>query len=171
MGEIRNREFFTCDAAELAKNLVGKVLCHKVGKGKDAFVIKVRILTTEAYLEKESFTDANRVKESNSQELAGGHIHFHNAAEGRRRMDIVANEAGITQSVLIAECDMYDGPQKTLWALDADDKKYDGLDLVTSDEIWLEDDGVIVELKEATQRKNIADASLLRFSARSFTFK
>lgn len=169
--KITDRDFFMCAADELAKKLIGKVLCHQIGKGDDKFVIKTRITATEAYLKDDSCLDANRTKNSTSQSLAGGHLHFHNAAEGRRRIDIVANDEDVTESVLIAGIDMYDGPQKTLWALDIDDSKYDGLDLTNpASEIWLEDDGTTVEVNPPTQRKNIPDTTPLRFTAKRFTF-
>ena len=116
--------------------------------------------------------DDNRTQKTTSQSLAGGHLHFHNAGNGRRRIDIVANEVGVSESVLIAGVDMYDGPSKTLWILDIDDPQYDGLDLLSPDsKIWIEDDGTIAELNNATQRKNISDTTPLRFTAKIFKFR
>ena len=116
--------------------------------------------------------DDNRTQKTTSQNLAGGHLHFHNAGDGRRRIDIVANKEGIPESVLIAGVDMYDGPSKTLWILDIDDPKYDGLDLLNPEsKIWIEDDGTIAELNTATQRRNISDTTPLRFTAKMFRFQ
>lgn len=169
---ITSRDFFTCDAVELAKKLIGKVICHQDGTGEERFVIKARITATEAYHKDDSCLDDNRAKKATSQRLAGGHIHFHNAGRGRRRIDIVANKEGVSESVLIAGVDMYDGPSKTLWALDIDDPKYDGLDLIDPEAtIWIEDDGTMVELNEATQRRNIEDSTPLRFTAKMFKFR
>lgn len=153
----------------MAKKLIGKILCHQ---DTDKFVIKARITATEAYLEDDSCLDDNRAKKATSQKLSGGHIHFHNAAEGRRRIDIVANVEGISESVLIAGVDMYDGPSLALWALDIDSPKFDGLDLLNPDsEIWIEDDGTMVEFNPPMQRKNISDTTPLRFTAKEFKFK
>ena len=55
---ITDRDFFMCAADELAKKLIGKVLCHQIGKGDDKFVIKTRITATEAYLKDDSCLDA-----------------------------------------------------------------------------------------------------------------
>lgn len=116
--------------------------------------------------------DDNRTQKTTSQSLAGGHLHFHNAGNGRRRIDIVANEVGVSESVLIAGVDMYDGPSKALWILDIDDPQYDGLDLLSPDsKIWIENDGTIAELNNATQRKNISDTTPLRFTAKIFKFR
>ncbi len=169
---INEREFFTCEAVELAKKLIGKIICHEDSDEKGKFVIKARITATEAYRKDDSCLDDNRTQKTTSQSLQGGYLHFHNAGNGRRRIDIVANEAGISESVLIAGVDMYDGPSKTLWILDIDDPQYDGLDLLSpNSKIWIEDDGTIAELNTATQRKNISDTTPLRFTAKSFKFK
>lgn len=169
---IVERDFFTCDAVELAKKLIGKIICHEDSSGKEKFVIKARITATEAYRKDDSCLDDNRTKKMTSQRLAGGHLHFHNAVEGRRRIDIVANEAGVSESVLIAGVDMYDGPSKTLWILDIDDPEYDGIDLLNpKSKIWIEDDGTIAELNIATQRKNISDKAPLRFTVKMFKFR
>ena len=167
---ITERDFFTCEAEELAKKLVGKIICHEDSDEKK-FVIKARITATEAYRKDDSCLDDNRTQKTTSQSLAGGHLHFHNAGEGRRRIDIVANEVGVSESVLIAGVDMYDGPSKALWILDIDDPQYDGLDLLSPDsKIWIEDDGTIAELNTAMQRKNISDTTPLRFTAKIFKF-
>ena len=169
---ITERDFFTCEAEELAKKLIGKIICHEDFDGKEKFVIKARITATEAYRKVDSCLDDNRTQKTTSQSLAGGHLHFHNAGNGRRRIDIVANEVGVSESVLIAGVDMYDGPSKTLWILDIDDPQYDGLDLLSPDsKIWIEDDGTIAELNNATQRKNISDTTPLRFTAKIFKFR
>lgn len=169
---ITDRSFFLKSSEELAKALIGKILCHEVGEGDEKFVIKVRIKVTEAYRCTDECLDENRSKKPTTQRLSGGHLHYHNAAEGRKRIDIVANEADIPESVLIAETDLYDGPQKTLWALDLESSEYDGLDLTDLNaKVWLEDDGTEAVLNPAAPRKNVEDPAPLRFSAKEFCFK
>ena len=48
-GEMQNEfkknygaRFFTCEAEELAKKLIGKIICHEDFDGKEKFVIKAR---------------------------------------------------------------------------------------------------------------------------------
>ena len=106
---ITDRSFFLKSSEELAQALIGKILCHEVGEGDEKFVIKVRIKATEAYRSTDKCLDENRSKKPTSQSLSGGHLHYHNAAEGRKRIDIVAGKEGIPESVLIAETDLYDG--------------------------------------------------------------
>ena len=166
---ITDRNFFTRPAEELAKDLIGKVLCHK---DEDGFVIKGRIKTTEVYLSDDPVTDANRSSKPTSQFMSGGHIHlFYTSPDStRNRLDIVANEENIAESVLIAEIDLYDGPQKALWAMDMNSPDYDGRDLLTDKWVYVEDDGVEAVLDEPSQRKGINTSEPLRFSAKKFVF-
>lgn len=74
---ITDRAFFTQPAEDLAKALIGKIICHEVGNENEKFVIKARIKTTEAYRHTDDVTDANRENENNAQLLEGGHIHLY----------------------------------------------------------------------------------------------
>lgn len=82
---ITEHDFFTCEAEEVARKLVGKIICHEDFDGKEKFVIKALITATEAYRKDDSCLDDNRTQKTTSQSLAGGHLHFHNAGEGRCR--------------------------------------------------------------------------------------
>ena len=153
----KDRHYFEVPAEELAPWLIGKILCHEVGDGNDKFTIKCRIKGTEAYRKIDDETDANRQSQPTAQLLSGGHIHFYNKkGKGRQRLDIVANSEGITESVLICAVDPYDdGPQRTVWALDADENS-DGVYLLDiKSPYWLEDDGAIVSVNNPVPRKNI----------------
>lgn len=173
MSRITDREFFRQEPEKLAKDLIGKVICHKIiDKDGKPFIIRERIKTTEAYTEKDESIDNNRSRTPTSQVLDGGHLHHvsYGSNSTRGRMDIVASIEGVAASVLIAELDTYDGPQKSVWAMYIDDKDYDGVDLVSSKELWIEDDGTTAVLKKPEKRKGIEDDKLLRFSAESFKF-
>lgn len=165
---------FEVSAEELAPWLIGKILCHEDGEGKDKFTIKCRIKVTEAYRETDDVTDSNRLSKPTAQLLSGGHIHFYNEkGVGRQRLDIVANREGVAESVLICSVDPYeDGPQRTVWALNADENS-NGVYLLDKDKssYWLEDDGAIVSLNAPMPRKNVKDKTPLRFSAKSIEFK
>lgn len=166
-------EKFEVPAEELARWLIGKILCHEVGEGNDKFTIKCRIKGTEAYRKIDDETDANRQSQPTAQLLSGGHIYFYNKkGEGRQRLDIVANHEGIAESVLICAVDPYnDGPQITVWALNADENS-DGVYLLdTKSPYWLEDDGAIVSVNDPIPRKNIKDKTPLRFFCESIEYK
>lgn len=172
--KITDRKFFTCSAEELAPKLLGKIICHRVGKGTpNEFVIKTRIKVTEAYLSDDVVLDDNRSKKATSQNKMGGCLYYnYKKPDGRKRMDIVAGVEGISESVLIAETDLYEGPQTTLWALDISNPEIDGLDMLSTDSpIWIEDDGTVVIDIKTEPRKNVPDPRPLRFVAKSFIFK
>lgn len=163
---------FEVPAEELAPWLIGKLLCHEDGEGANKFTIKCRIKVTEAYRKIDDATDANRQSKPTAQLLSGGHIYFYNQkGEGRQRLDIVANREGVAESVLICAVDPYDeGPQRTVWAIDADENSNGVYLLDKGTSYWLEDDGAIVSLNAPVPRKNIEDKTPLRFSAKSIEF-
>ena len=176
--EIRDRDFFEQDALTLAHDLLGKIICHRKFYGpekKDEFINRGRIVATEAYLADESVNDANRSKKPTTQFLSGGHLHFH---KGYERIDIVANKEGIPESVLIREIDPHNGPSLSVWALDLDSTA-DGVDLVTSNEIWLEDDAATVTENEPRPRVGLSEKTATKeeinakqhYSVKEITFK
>lgn len=170
---ITDRNFFRRPAEELAKDLIGKLICYlDIDESGKPFVIKERICVTEAYRPIDDVTDANVSGKSKSQLLEGGHLHYYSG-----RLDIVAGQAGEAASVLLRGLDGYASQVGT--TVDAigirKEDEIDGLDLLDEKSIiWLEDDGTVAELKAPAVRENIegskyADA-LLQFSAKSFTF-
>lgn len=171
---ITEREFFTKSAEVVAQWLIGKIICHKtVDEKGELFTIKYRISITEAYREIDSFTDNNRETSPTAQILSGGHIHFFSKkGEGRQRLDIVVDDEGKAESVLIRGVDPYEeGPQRVVWALDAN-KDCDDIDLLDENsDYWIEDDGATVTLNDPTKRINVKSDELLRFSMKGFNHK
>ena len=175
--KTEDRHFFEVPAEELAPWLIGKVFCHRVydEKGRK-FVIRGRIRETEAYRECDPTTDANRGAGGKAQLLSGGHLHYHSGA--RARLDIVAGKEGSVSSVLIRAIDPYfstsgEGqPTNAVLAMGLDEvQRLDGLDLLDNEDIWLEDDGTVIELGEPQTRVGIPGDDRLRFWAKSFSFK
>lgn len=171
---ITDRSFFTRPAEELAKDLIGKLICYRdVDEDDKEFAIKERICVTEAYRVIDDVTDANASGKSKSQLLEGGHLHYFSG-----RLDIVAGQAGEAESVLLRGLDGYASQVgTTVIAIGIrKEDEIDGLDLLDEDSmIWLEDDGTVAELKAPAVRENLPGWSktkdaLLRFSAKSFTF-
>lgn len=171
------RHYFEVPAEELAPWLIGKILCYK----EDSITIKGRIFETEAYRECDKSTDANRGNAGSTQLLSGGHLHYRGGRS--ERLDIVAGPEGTISSVLIRSIDPYGShPTNSLRGfIDTKHFELDGIDLLLPDEekafpIWLEDDGVIVELHEPMPRiglnKNDSNSNdLMRFRAKQFIFK
>lgn len=173
----KDRQYFVVPAEKLAPWLIGKILCYK----ENGVTIKGRIWETEAYRECDQSADANRGCAGSTQLLIGGHLHYRG---GRgERLDIVAGPEGTISSVLIRGIDPYGShPTNSLRGfIDTDHIKLDGIDLLLPNEkkensIWLEDDGVIVELHKPMQRIGLREDDshkddLLRFRAKQFVFK
>lgn len=174
------REKFTKPAEQLAQWLLGKIICHRVRDERGDFTICGRITVTEAYREKDDVTDAVRENgEINSQYKSGGHLYVkkENRDKDGYRFDIVANEDGIGEGVLIRGIDAYkEGPWMAAWALDID-KHLDGIDLLYSDEIWIKSDDAKIIQNKPTPRKNLSDNAskeskdaLLRFTIKEIRF-
>ena len=170
---ITDRSFFTCKAEELAPKLLGKILCHK---DHDGFVIKCRIRVTEAYPTDDIVNDAVRAAISGkktSQLGEGGRIYV-KSSRGSCRFDIVAGQQNDRESVLIRGLDAYaEGPFIASDALNIT-PMLDGIDLLSLEsDVWLEDDGTTVKMNPPTVRVGLSESQdrLLRFSAKSFTFK
>ena len=159
--EIRDPAFFTQPAVELAQALLGKVICHKVHdnpeKPDEYFIIKGRIIMTEAYPFDDPANDSVRYSIETSQNLAGGHLYVcHDGGENYWRFDIVSNQVGVSESVLVRGIDPYgSAPNNSLWAMDFDDT-HDGIDLITSKDIWLEDDRITITTKEPCRRNGLS---------------
>jgi DNA-3-methyladenine glycosylase len=172
MSKITNRNFFTQPAELLAPALLGKIICRKSADDKGKFTIRYRITATEAYPDGDKACDG-----ADSQKLSGGHLYVtKKGMHGGCRFDIVANIKGKAEGVLISGVDCFDGPGKAAEALDID-ARLDGVDLATSGEIWIEDDGAEV-VQEAPAPRKIGEThddetknKPLKFIAKQITYK
>jgi len=167
--KINDYAFFLQSAEELAPKLLGKIICRKLD---DDFIVRCRINVTEAYCQGELFTDATRAEKQgkkNAQHKKGGHL-FVKSIRGGFRFDIVANEEGIGEGVLIRGIDPYkEGPMIAADALNID-LDFDSINLLESKEIWLEDDGAIAILCKPTTRVGIDSDKELRFFIKEIKF-
>jgi 3-methyladenine DNA glycosylase Mpg len=169
MTKIRDRKFFEQSAEELAPQLLGKIICRKIRDEKGEFTVRVRIIETEAYGEKDT-----ACHNADQQREAGGKLYVH-PTYGWNFFSVVANREDVGEDVLIGGVDCYDTPGRVADYALGIDKGLDGEDLVTSKEIWIEDDEVEVEYKEE-KRINIDYASekdknkLWRFRVTKLTY-
>lgn len=155
------RTFFRRDAAKLSRALLGHILVRRLANGRE---IAGRIIETEAYLgiqDKAAHTYGGRYSERNSSMwLDGGHAYvyfvygmhwcFNIVAEREERPSACLVRAlepveGITAmrrrrlkkcSRLLRLTDLCSGPAKLTEALGID-KRLDGVDLTTSNTLFL----------------------------------
>ncbi|MDR2533066.1 MAG: DNA-3-methyladenine glycosylase [Oscillospiraceae bacterium] len=142
--ELRNPDFFRQTALEGAPLLVGKLLCRNI-KGE---IIKLRITETECYMgEEDKACHACKGKTPRTSVLyeAGGIYYVYLIYGLHWLLNVVFGQEGIPQAVLIRCCKAYEGPAKLTKILQVD-KAFNRESALTSDKLWLEDDGCKPEI-------------------------
>lgn len=150
------KEFFTQNALELAPMLIGKLLCRKMDKG----IIKLRITETESYYGTEDTAcHAHKGKTERTEPMfsEGGITYIYLCYGIYNMLNIVSGEKDNPEAVLIRGVQLFNGPGKLTKALNIT-KDLNKIDLCLSDELWIEDDGVILAYKK-TPRIGISYAS------------
>ena len=182
--EIRDRQFFVQPAQNLAPALLGKIFCRRMLTGE---IFRFRLTETEAYCYDDSACHANKYKGGNgviTQNMIGGtiYIHYDNKSYDGSSFDVVANDTGVGEGVLIRgginidnPIQKYDSKPRLLGeALKMDYHELNQEDLVTSKKIWIEDDGFAAEgkischkrigLEESTDITEFDKNRMLRFT-------
>ena len=163
-------DFYLQPAPTLAPLLLGKVLCRKLTDE----TLRYSITETESYVGScDSACHAYRGKTPrNSVMYEQGGISYVYLCYGIHNLfNVVTGNKGEAEAVLIRGVSGFNGPGKLTKAMQID-RSLNGIDLITSSELWLEDHGVQFEYT-ATPRIGIdyADekdrARLWRFVAKS----
>lgn len=131
--------FYNMDAVTAAPLLLGKILCRKI----DDKIIKARVTETECYFgEEDTACHASKGKTNRTAILydAGGEAYVYLCYGIHYLLNVVTGAQNIPQAVLIRGIEGYDGPGKLTKYLKID-KNLNGENLITSDKIWIEDDG------------------------------
>ena len=164
--KILDPAFFTQPAEELAKALLGKIICTSV---PDLPPVKLRIMETEAYPYMNYATHSTVYKTGNgfeAQNMAGGTIYVHDNNQNPHRgsgFDIVSGNKGQGESVLIRggillpSGEPIEGPDMVGRALNMYYEIFNKISLIESDAIYLmEDDYPIAQHAIYTNtRKNV----------------
>ncbi|NLG80928.1 MAG: DNA-3-methyladenine glycosylase [Bacilli bacterium] len=157
------RDFYTTTAYTLAQNLLGKVLCI-IRNGK---LERYRIIETEAYggsVDKASHAyNYLRTNRNDAMYLIGGHLYVYFIYGMYYMLNISASVEENPEAVLIRALEPLqdipprsetNGPGKLCRKLGID-RSFNKLDLVTSDVMYIEDDGYQVKDIVQTKRINI----------------
>lgn len=139
------RDYFRRSAPELARALVGKLLCRKMPDGS---IKKLRISQTEAYCgEADTACHAHRGRTKRTETLYrdGGTVYVYLCYGMHWLLNIVASCEDDPQAVLIRCCESAPGPGKLTKAL-CIDGSFNGADILSCGELWLEDDGLEVDI-------------------------
>ena len=148
MKRLTNRKFFLQPAEMFAPKLLGKIICRRW----HGDILRYRIIETEAYCMNDTACHANRGKTLRNAPMfeIGGTSYVYLCYGIHEMFNIVCNEAGVSEAVLIRGVEGFSGPGKLTKALKID-RSQNNIDLLTSDELWLEDDGSEPQYKETTR--------------------
>ena len=149
------RNFYTQSAIELAPILLGKILCRNI----NSEVLRYRITETECYTANDTACHAHRGKTPRNAVMfnIGGTAYVYLCYGIHNLLNVVTGESNILEAVLIRGIEGLNGPGKLTKFMKID-RSLDGIDLTTSKELWLEDDGTQFEYT-ATPRIGIDYAS------------
>ncbi len=142
------RDFFDRDCLEVAPDLVGKILVHRLSDGTE---IRERIAETEAYRgEEDKACHASKGRTPRTELLYGesGMIYVYLCYGMHWLMNVITGENGQPQGVLIRAGEVHNGPAKLTKYLKIDGC-FNGVPVYGNDDVWIEDDGYIPEIVTA----------------------
>ncbi|MCD7828639.1 MAG: DNA-3-methyladenine glycosylase [Clostridiales bacterium] len=143
-------EQYSRQAEELAPFLIGKLLCRKLPSGD---IIKLRITETECYCgERDTACHAHKGRTPRTETLyrQGGTVYVYLCYGIHNLMNVISGSEGEAQGVLLRAVEGTYGPGRLTKLLEID-RRLNGADLASSDEIWIEDDGVDFEYELGTR--------------------
>jgi DNA-3-methyladenine glycosylase len=135
-----DEKFYHRDCLEVAPDLVGKILVHKLSDGTEK---RVRITETEAYRgteDKACHASKGRTPRTELLYRESGVIYVYLCYGIHWLMNVITGEKEQPQGVLIRAGRDFSGPAKLTKYLEID-KSLNGLSIVDNDSIWIEDDG------------------------------
>lgn len=139
-------EFYHRPCLDVARDLVGKVLVHRV----DGQELRLRITETESYCgEGDTACHAHKGRTKRTEVLYGpaGTIYIYLCYGVHWMLNIVTGEENEPQAVLIRSCEgKQNGPGKLTKALQITGRLNRGS--ILGDELWIEDDGLRCEVGE-----------------------
>lgn len=137
-----NTDFYIQDALIVAPLLLGKLLVRRINGN----IIKYRITETEAYCGEEDTACHARVGKTARTSVLynqGGCTYIYLCYGLHHLLNVVTGIKDQPQAVLIRAVEGYNGPAKLTKALMID-KLLNNIDLSSSDDLWIEDDGIKV---------------------------
>lgn len=132
---------YSLDAVEVAPLLLGKLLCTSI----DGVVRKSRITETEAYFGEEDtacHAHKGRTKRTEILYRQGGRSYVYLCYGIHSLLNVITGPAEHPQGVLIRGVEGYDGPGKLTKALGIT-REHNDIDIITSDVLWIADDGFV----------------------------
>ena len=131
----------------MAPSLIGKLLCRKIYDESGEHIVKLRITETECYFgEEDTACHAHRGRTGRTETmyLKGGVAYVYLCYGIHSLINVVSGPKDFPEAVLLRGIEGYYGPGRLTKAL-CIDRSLNGISFITSDEIWIEDDGTKVE--------------------------
>jgi DNA-3-methyladenine glycosylase len=135
------KEFYLRDVLEVAPDLIGKFIVVVKNDGATGWL---RITETEAYRgteDKACHASKGRTDRTEIMYHEGGRLYIYLIYGMYWMLNVVTGKENSPQAVLIRGIENYSGPGRLTKAIGID-KSYYGEDLLTSQRIWIEDDGI-----------------------------
>lgn len=162
--KIQNSDFFKKSADEVAKELLGKIICRKMN---DGFIMRGRITETVAYFGNEPFCygygDKNQ-KNKNHIFYSVGNVCYYN-----NMLMISCLDEFSPDNVLIRSIELYNGPENVVEALDINEE-LNTENFTSSDVIWIEENATKVDFV-ISKRINIQSNNKCNFKVTSLNIK
>jgi DNA-3-methyladenine glycosylase len=137
------KTFYNKSAIDLAPKLLGKFLCRKINEK----IIKLRITETEAYYGEDDTACHAHKGYTNRTKLmyeSGGIAYIYLCYGIHYLLNVVTGKEKFPEAVLIRGIEGFNGPGKLTKTLQIT-KDLNGENLITSNNIWIEDDGFVAE--------------------------
>ncbi|MCI6888969.1 MAG: DNA-3-methyladenine glycosylase [Ruminococcus sp.] len=148
MSKKLEKEFYHRDCLEVAPDLVGKILVHRL---PDDTELRVRITETEAYRgEEDKACHASKGRTPRTELLYGesGIIYVYLCYGMHWLMNVITGEKETPQGVLLRAGENLSGPAKLTKYLKIN-KEQNGSPIYNNVNVWIEDDGFQPEIKTA----------------------
>lgn len=136
--------FFHRECLEVAQDLVGKVLVHRCGDQ----IRRLRITETEAYCgvaDTACHASKGKTKRTEVLWMEAGTVYLYLCYGMHWLLNIVTGKENDPQAVLIRACEGAAGPGKLSKRLGIDGT-LNRTSILTSDELWIEDDGFTCQI-------------------------
>jgi len=154
---ITDKSFFTVSVLELAEKLLGKMIVRKMDSGE---IKRFRITEVEAYAGAEdsaSHAHKGMTKRNAPMFEEGGVLYVYLCYGIFNLLNFVSGKQGDPQGVMLRSIDNIEGPGRSSRAMEIT-RELNREDLLTSERIWLEDDGFVVQGIEKLKRVGIGYA-------------
>jgi len=150
--------FYAQDVLAAAPALLGKLLCRRLDDGT---VLRARITETEAYRgEDDSACHASRGRTPRNAVMyrPGGCSYVYLCYGMHNLLNVITGGEGEPQGVLIRGVEGAKGPGRVTKSMQID-RALNAVDLLSSEQLWLEDDGFVPAQVRTAPRVGIAYAS------------